>query len=161
MSELRIRPIGPGDREAVAAIIRAVMPEFGASGPGFAINDPEVSDIPSAYAKPRSAFFVVVDEDRVVGGGGVAPLEGGDGSTCELKKMYFLPEARGRGMGAALLTRCLEAARDLGYRRVYLETLGSMTSAQTLYRKFGFEKLCKPEGATGHFGCDTWYAKVL
>src|SRR5690606_29509637 len=91
----RIRPIRPGDDAAVAAIIRAVLPEFGATGPGFAINDPEVDWMSRAYAAPRRAYFVIEgDGGRVVGGGGVGPLEGGDADTCELRKMYFLPEAR-------------------------------------------------------------------
>ena len=110
---LAIRPIRASDDAAVAAIIRTVMPEFGAEGPGFAILDPEVDHMSAAYARPRSAYFVVTDGDRLVGGGGVAPLENGDADTCELRKMYFLPEARGRGAGAALLARCLEAARGV------------------------------------------------
>ncbi|HEX2082026.1 MAG TPA: GNAT family N-acetyltransferase, partial [Xanthomonadaceae bacterium] len=90
---LRIRPIRAEDDPAMAAIIRAVMPEFGATGCGFAINDPEVDWMSRAYTAPRCAYFVIEDDDRVLGGGGVAPLEGGDADTCELRKMYFLPEA--------------------------------------------------------------------
>lgn len=73
-----IRPIEPRDDADVAAIIRAVMPEFGADGPGFAIHDAEVEAMHAAYARPRSAYFVVEVNGRVVGGGGVAPLENGD-----------------------------------------------------------------------------------
>src|SRR5688572_33490731 len=106
-----IRPIRPSDDAAVAAIIRTVMPEFGAKGPGFAINDPEVDTMSAAYARPRCSYFVVERDGVVVGGGGVAPLDGGDADVCELRKMYFLPEARGIGAGAAMMTRCLDAAR--------------------------------------------------
>lgn len=60
-------------------------------------------------ALPRSAYFVAIDDRRIVGGGGVAPLQGGPHDVCELKKLYLLPEARGRGIGQALLTRCLNA----------------------------------------------------
>jgi putative acetyltransferase len=123
MSPPRLRPIEPRDDAAVAAIIREVMPTFGACGPGFALSDPEVDAMSAAYAAPRSAYFVVEQGGRVLGGGGIAPLAGGDAETCELRKMYFLPEARGRGLGAALLQRCLESARGSGYRRCYLETL--------------------------------------
>ncbi|MGZ3408230.1 MAG: GNAT family N-acetyltransferase, partial [Polyangia bacterium] len=62
---LTIRPIAATDDAAVAAIIRTVMPEFGAKGPGFAINDPEVDHMSAAYARPRAAFFVVTDGERV------------------------------------------------------------------------------------------------
>ena len=60
-----IRPILPTDDAAVAAIIRTVMPEFGANGPGFAIHDPEVDWMSRAYSGPRSAYFVVEQEVNV------------------------------------------------------------------------------------------------
>ncbi len=145
----------------MARVIRTVMPEFGASGPGFALGDPEVDHLSVAYAAPRSAYFVLEREGRVVGGAGIAPLDGGDPDVCELRKMYFLRECRGRGQGARLLHRCLAAARDLGFRRCYLETLTGMDAAQHLYQAAGFTALCAPLGATGHFACDRYYALDL
>ena len=152
-----IRPIDAGDDAAMAAIIRAVMPEFGATGSGFAISDPEVDWMSRAYAVPRHAYFVVERDGRVMGGGGIAPLAGGDGGTCELRKMYFLPEARGIGAGAAMMARCLDAARDAGFVRCYLETLCGMDAAMRLYERSGFRRIAGPLGATGHGGCDTFY----
>ncbi|BDU68682.1 N-acetyltransferase [Geothrix oryzae] len=159
---LTFRPIQPQDDAAMAAIIRAVMPEFGADGPGFAIHDPEVDHMSRAYAAPGAAYFVVEDPSgRLVGGGGVAKLEGGPEGVCELRKMYFLPEARGKGMGEALLRHCLAVATGLGYRTCYLETLTGMDQAQKLYGKLGFRPLCSPMGNTGHGGCDRWFARDL
>jgi putative acetyltransferase len=158
---LRIEPITQADDPQVAVIIRTVMPEFGASGCGFAINDPEVDWMSRAYAGPRSAYFVVRRDGRVIGGGGVAPLEGGDAETCELRKMYFLPEARGVGAGAAMMERCLEAARAFGFRRCYLETLTGMDAAMRLYERSGFRRIDAPMGATGHGGCNTFYLRDL
>jgi len=156
-----IRPIEPSDDTAIAAIIRAVMPEFGADGEGFAIHDAEVDAMSTAYARPRSAYFVVEIEDKIVGGGGVAPLEHGESDVCELRKMYFLPEARGLGAGHAMIARCLDAARAFGFKRCYLETLTGMDAAQALYRKHGFTPLCAPMGGTGHHGCDRWFIREL
>ena len=80
---LHIRTIQPSDDAAMAMVIRRVMPEFGAVGCGFAINDPEVDWLSRAYAAARSAYFVVCDgAGTVLGGGGIAPLEGGDAATC-------------------------------------------------------------------------------
>lgn len=158
---LQIEPITQADDAQVAAIIRAVMPEFGASGCGFAINDPEVDWMSRAYAGPRSAYFVLRRDGRVLGGGGVAPLEGGGADTCELRKMYFLPEARGLGAGAAMMERCLEAARAFGFRRCYLETLTGMDAAMRLYERSGFRRIDGPMGATGHGGCNTFYLRDL
>ncbi|HET7332423.1 GNAT family N-acetyltransferase [Dyella sp.] len=161
MPNVLIRPIEPRDNAAIAAIIRTVMPEFGADGPGFAIHDPEVNDMHAAYTRPRSAYFVVERDGVVVGGGGVAPLEGGEADVCELRKMYFLPEARGIGAGNAMMLRCLETARDLGFERCYIETLTGMDAAQALYQKHGFTALCAPLGGTGHFGCDRFFIRDL
>ncbi|RYZ36466.1 MAG: GNAT family N-acetyltransferase [Myxococcaceae bacterium] len=160
-TDLTLRPIEARDDAAVAAVIRAVMPEFGADGPGFAIHDPEVDAMSAAYTRPRHAYFVVEQEGRVVGGGGIAPLDGGAPDVCELRKMYFLPQARGHGVGERLLRHCLEFARGAGYRQCYLETLAGMTQAQKLYQRLDFETLCAPMGRTGHFGCDRWYALDL
>jgi putative acetyltransferase len=159
--DLVIRPIEPADDAAIAAIIRTVMPEFGADGPGFAIHDAEVGAMTQAYRRSGCAYFVVEREGRVLGGGGVAPLDGAAPDTCELKKMYFLPELRGRGAGLALIERCLDSARALGYRACYLETLTGMDAAQALYRKAGFRMICAPMGSTGHFSCDRFYLKDL
>lgn len=156
-----IRPIEPRDDAAVAAIIRTVMPEFGADGPGFAIHDTEVDAMHASYARPRSAYFVVEVDGQVVGGGGVAPLEGGDEDICELRKMYFLPAARGIGAGSAMMERCLDAARAHGFKRCYLETLTGMDAAQSLYRRSGFRTLCGPLGGTGHFSCDQFFIRDL
>lgn len=156
-----IRPIEPRDDAAIASIIRNVMPEFGADGPGFAIHDTEVDTMSAAYGAPRSAYFVIEIEGSVVGGGGVAPLAHGEPDICELRKTYFLPEARGLGAGNAMITRCLAAARDFGFKRCYIETLTGMDAAQHLYRKHGFTPLCSPIGRTGHGGCDRWYIRAL
>ncbi len=158
---LTLRPLEPADDPQVTALIRTVMPEFGASGPGFAIHDPEVEAMSAAYAGPRAGYWVVERDGRVLGGGGFAPLRGGDGATCELRKMYFLPELRGLGVGARLLRTILDAATAAGFRSCYLETLEHMTRARRLYEAFGFQQLDAPRGATGHFGCDAWYELQL
>lgn len=153
----QIRPIEARDNAAVAAIIRHVMPEFGADGPGFAIHDAEVDTMSTAYAKPRSAYFVVENDGTVIGGGGVAPLDGGAADVCELRKMYFLPEARGIGAGSAMIARCLDTARAHGFKRCYLETLTGMDAAQALYTRHGFRRIDAPMGGTGHFSCDRFF----
>lgn len=158
---LTFRPVRPADDAALAILIRTVMPEFGACGAGFAITDVEVDAMSTAYTREGHLYCVVEEAGEVVGGAGVAPLIGGAPGVCELRKMYFLPRARGRGAGRALLTHLLAQALQLGYHTCYLETLASMTSAQALYRAMGFVPLGGPWGATGHFGCNRWYARPL
>ena len=156
-----IRPVEARDDAAVAAIIRHVMPEFGADGPGFAIHDPEVAAMSAAYTGARHAWFVVELDGVVQGGGGIAPLQDGDEDTCELRKMYFMPALRGRGAGRALIEHCMAQARSLGFRRCYLETLTGMDAAQRLYLASGFQRIDHALGATGHHGCNRFYLRPL
>jgi putative acetyltransferase len=156
-----IRPIEPRDDAAVASIIRTVMPEFGADGPGFAIHDAEVAAMSVAYARPRCAYFVIERYGKIDGGAGVAPLDGGDPDVCELRKMYFLTSLRGLGAGRAAMERCLAAARELGFRRCYLETLTGMDAAQRLYLANGFRRIDRSMGSTGHHGCNRFYLREL
>lgn len=156
-----IRPIEPRDDADIASVIRTVMPEFGADGPGFAIHDSEVDAMSAAYSRPRTAYFVVEMNGRAVAGAGIAPLEGGDSETCELRKMYFLPEARGTGAASQMMRRCLDAARRAGFSRCYLETLTGMDAAQALYLRHGFTRIDAPMGGTGHFSCDRFFLRNL
>ena len=160
-SRLTIRPIEARDDARMAQIIRTVMPEFGASGAGFAINDPEVDWMSRAYSQPRCAYWVVERDGVVEGGGGVAPLEGGDADTCELRKMYFLSSLRGLGAGAEVMRLALDAARTFGFKRCYIETLTGMNAAMRLYERNGFRRIDAPLGATGHGGCDIFYIMEL
>lgn len=156
-----LRPLEPRDNSAVRNIIRTVMPEFGASGQGFAIHDEEVENMFAAYSKARCSYFVWEEDGKIFGGGGVAPLQGGEADTCELKKMYFLPEGRGKGLGQTVLSECLKSAKALGFKYCYLETFNTMKSAMKLYEKNGFQKIDGPCGNTGHFSCDVFYRREL
>jgi putative acetyltransferase len=156
-----VRALEPKDNSAIRNIIRTVMPEFGASGQGFAIHDAEVEDMYAAYSQHGHAYFVYEENGKILGGGGVGPLKGGDVATCELKKMYFLSEGRGKGMGQQVLTACLNTAKDLGYTTCYLETFNTMYQAMKLYERNDFERINGPCGSTGHFACDIFYQKRL
>jgi putative acetyltransferase len=161
VTEVKIRPIRKSDIIAVANIIRDVMTEFGAVGCGYSINDAEVDDMYTAYSPEGSEFYVLELGGDILGCGGFAPLAGGDDEICELRKMYFLSQLRGTGMGRALLKLCLDRAAAHGYRRCYLETMDGMEQARKLYEKHGFRYLDKPMGNTGHTSCGTWMAREL
>jgi putative acetyltransferase len=156
-----LRPIQKRDNAAVARLIRDVMTEFQAVGDGYSIVDPEVDDMYGNYRNNRSIYYVIHFDGHVVGCGGIAPLKGGDKSTCELRKMFFLPETRGLGLGRRLLLLLMNESRQLGYKKCYIETLDRMSRANALYRDSGFELLEKPIGSTGHGSCDRWYLMSL
>ena len=156
-----IRTIRQNDDAFIAKIIRQTMTEYGAVGTGFSIQDKEVDAMFDTYNNDRSSYFVIERNQQILGGGGIAPLEGAEPHICELKKMYFLPDLRGFGVGKKLLSLCLKRAKELGYTHCYLETLKRMHEANSLYQKFGFQLLDSPMGNTGHHKCDAWYLKEL
>ncbi len=158
-----LRPIRPADDDAVAETIRTVMTEHGCCGQGFAIHDAEVACMSRHYADSASRYFVVEHGGEVHGGGGFARLAGtaADQATCELRKMYFRPAARGLGLGHALLDLLLDEMRAAGFRRCYLETTSWMDAARHLYAAHGFAELRAAEGNTGHGGCDRFFARGL
>lgn len=160
-TEPRIRPVQAGDDAALGTLIREVMQTVGADVAGSSFHDAELDAMCANYAGPRAAYFVVEDGGRVLGGGGIAPLAGGEAGVCELRKMYLLPELRGRGIGARLLQECLAAARERGYRRCYLETRAGMEAAQKLYARTGFRRISTALGSTGHSACDRLYLLEL
>ena len=160
-SQLNIREIQKTDISEVAKIIRDTLTEYECVGEEYSISDPEIDDMHSAYSDPRSKFYVITDGNSILGCGGFAQLEGSSEDTCELRKMYFKHELRGRGYGQILLDICLFNAKELGYSKCYLETVERMERANRLYLRNGFERLSCQEGDTGHSGCDAYYVKSL
>lgn len=156
-----IRSIEPSDNQPLATIIRSTLAEFGANHPGTVYFDASTDALSEIFQKEKSAYFVAAKEGKIVGGGGIYPTEGLPEGTCELVKMYLLPEVRGMGLGRELLEKCLAAARSHGYRQVYLETMPELKLALKMYEKSGFMYLCSPMGNSGHFGCDLYMSRLL
>lgn len=156
-----IRKIEKRDNAAVAQLIRAVFDELNIPKVGTAYADPYLDLMYEEYNKPQSVYYVVEKEGKVVGSAGIAPLENEEETICELQKMYFLPETRGRGIGGRLMTECLESAKGFGFENCYLETMPFMHDAQKLYKKSGFEYIDAPMGSTGHVSCPVWMLKKL
>lgn len=158
---LLIRLIQPEDNSQVASIIREVLPGTGAPLEGTAFADPSLDDMFETYNNPLSRYWVIAGDDGILGGGGIAPLDGGNPEICELQKMYFLEAIRGLGFGQKILELALNAARDLGYRQCYLETMPYMKAALALYHRNGFRLLKQSMGCTGHTACQVWMIKDL
>ncbi len=156
-----IRPIQKEDNQAIAQVIRQVLIEYNVPKVGTAYADPQLDSMFEAYSTPQSVYFVIENNGQIIGGAGVSHLENEADTICELQKMYFLPEARGIGLGTQMMEKCLQSARDFGYKKCYLETMPNMEDAQNLYQKVGFEYLCNPLGNTGHTSCPVWMIKAL
>jgi putative acetyltransferase len=152
-----VRDAEPADRDAIRALVTETLAEF-----GFPIEpkgiDADLEDITASYQDRGGTFRVVVDDDddaTIVGCGGLYPL---DASRVELRKMYFRPEARGRGLGRDLLIDLIACAKDSGFERIELETASNLTAAIRLYQGFGFIESQGPK----HSGrCDRTFALKL
>ncbi len=99
--------------------------------------DQEMASLPGAYSPPDGRLFFAEVEGRPAGCVGVRPLSGSDG-VCEMKRLYVTPEERGHGVGAALAMAAIKAAKEIGYRKLMLDTLPNMRMAVKLYRELGF-----------------------
>lgn len=159
---VNIRAIKATDNKDLAEIVRTTLVEFGANHPGTVFFDSTTDALYELFQQPKSAYFVAEnDRGKIIGGGGIYPTEGLPPDTCELVKMYLLPEARGIGLGRKIIAMCLEKAVENGFSRVYLETMPELSLALKAYEKFGFEYINSPLGNSGHFGCDLHMIKIL
>jgi len=96
----------------------------------------ELEKLPGEYAAAvRGAFLVADNGDGLVG---CVALRALSAEGCEMKRLYVDPPARGSGLGRELVESVLDRARSFGYRKMLLDTLPSMQTAQALYRRIGF-----------------------
>jgi len=157
---LTIRPLEPADVPALLKIIGDARQEHRIASPGAEPLEPSDHDMYARYQRQRTLYFVAVLDGEVVGGAGVAPLSAADPLTCELQRMYLRPDARHRGIGHALLERCIAAAKQFLYVRCYLETATQMQEAVDFYGRHGFRDLQGPLGQREHRH-DRWMMRAL
>lgn len=156
-----IRDIEESDNKSLAVIIRETLAEFGANHPGTVYYDKETDHLYELFRQELSAYFVAESDGKIVGGGGIFPTKGLPEGTCELVKMYLLPEVRGIGLGRKIMDKCLSTARLSGFREIYLESMPELKQALKIYEKMGFQYLCAPMGNSGHFGCELYMSMKL
>ncbi|EKT61198.1 GNAT family N-acetyltransferase [Providencia burhodogranariea] len=157
-----IRLIEQKDNVGIAAIIREVSAEFGLTADkGYAVADPILDTLYEVYNKPRSAYWVIEMDGKIVGGGGVSKVADGDNETAELQKMYLSSTLRGKGLAKQIVLLSLAFAKTQGYTRCYLETTAELQAAIKLYEKLGFEFIDEPLGNTGHSDCEVRMLKAL
>lgn len=161
MNSAFIREIEQKDNTEVATVIRKVLVDLGVPKVGTAYADKALDSMFENYNVAKATYFVVEFKGRIIGCAGIGPLENYEGNICELQKMYFLEEARGKGLGAKMIEICLEKGKEYGFDKCYLETMPYMKAAQKLYLKNGFTYLEEKMGDTGHYSCPVWMIKDL
>ena len=156
-----IRPINESDNKHISVILREVLIEMDIPRIGSAYEDPEINNMYESYQSNRSIYFVVEENNKILGGAGINQLKNGDVNICELQKMYFHKSIRGRGFGDKMIELCLNFAVESNYKKCYIETMPNMVDAQKLYIKKGFKYIDNPLGNTGHTACPIWMLKNL
>lgn len=160
-NNFKIREIQLKDNQKIAKVIRKILIEFGVPKVGTAYADKILDTLYEAYDTENAIYYVIEKDGEIFGGAGIKQLDNYEGNVCELQKMYFLPKARGIGLGSRMMETCLQKAKEFGFEQCYLETLPYMEDARKLYRKAGFKDLDAPMGDTGHYSCNLWMLKNL
>ncbi|QDG76960.1 GNAT family N-acetyltransferase [Labrenzia sp. PHM005] len=127
------------DLEDLKGLFRAYVDWLGIdlSYQGF---EEELASLPGKYAAPNGALLLAKnDKGESLGCVGLRPF--GEAGSCEMKRLYVVPEARGLGVGAGLVQRIMKLARNAGYTDMKLDTLPTMTGAIKLYKQAGFEEI--------------------
>ena len=124
----------PPASDLIEAMIVDLIPLYGRIDvPGMPAAGPQ------EFGPPGGTFLVGFDDDgTVLCGGGVKRLAD---DVAEIKRMFVIPEARGRGLARELLVALEDAARDLGYARVRLDTGPKQPHAEQLYRSAGYREI--------------------
>ena len=156
-----IRKIIANDNSAMADIIRNSLLEFNAAKPGTVYFDETTDHLSDSFTEKKSAYFVIEINNEIAGGAGFFPTTGLAENTCELVKMYVSKKFRGNGYGQTLLEKCMEEARNEGYKKMYLESMPELKNALSMYEKNGFEYIHGSIGNSGHTGCEIWMIKDL
>ncbi|MDE7242416.1 MAG: GNAT family N-acetyltransferase [Oscillospiraceae bacterium] len=154
--QYKIRELKDEDNEKLEKVIRSCLVEFGANHEGTVWADPELGSLSSVYQEAGTRYWIAENTGgEILGGVGIGRLEGVD-DTCELQKMYCIPQVRGTGISHKLIDTALRYAKQY-YANCYLETLDNMIAAHKFYEKKGFKRIDQRIGNTGHVACGITY----
>ncbi len=124
------------------ASIRELFLEY-AQSLGFSLCfqsfDQELASLPGDYAPPEGRLLLATRDGQTTG---CVALHKLDDEVCEMKRLYVRPEFRGKGLGKALAERIIVEAREIGYKKLRLDTVEPvMRSAVAMYRQLGFREI--------------------
>lgn len=146
----------------LADLIRCNLKKHHLDIPGTVYFDDNLNHLSDFYlADPERRFYYVAIDDsgKLVGGIGMAEFEFFD-SCCELQKLYLADEVKGAGFSYKLISLIEEKAKELGYKRMYLETHDNLAAAIHVYEKSGFKEIKKPTCIV-HATMNRFYIKDL
>jgi putative acetyltransferase len=153
--EFLIRSWTAGDRFGAVEVIREVLVEYGLFWEPTGA-DRDVVEVERFYVEAGGEFWVIEGEGQVVGTGAYYPVERGE-KAVEIRKMYFLPQIRGQGLGRYLLEQLEVAIAKRGFEQVWIETASVLAEAVKLYERSGY----LPATGVETERCDRIYVKDL
>jgi len=98
----------------------------------------ELSSLPGKYAPPEGRLYLAFIDGGLAGCIALRPLQE---NNCEMKRLYVRSQFRGRDLGRSLANKVIEDARQIGYRKMFLDTMSTMKTAQALYSSLGFREI--------------------
>jgi putative acetyltransferase len=141
VNDYQLRSARNADSSAIKELVFGVLREYGLQ-PDPDETDADLNDIETNYLRSGGGFDVLVDSrGAIIGSVGLYPV---DSITCELRKMYLSKQVRGQGQGRRVLEHALKRAKEMGFRRMVLETASVLKEATALYRKYGFRPYQAP-----------------
>jgi len=134
--------IAPAKTPAQIAQVRELFLEY-ASSLGFSLCfqnfDEELAGLPGDYAPPEGRLLLALYEGELAG---CVALHKLDSEICEMKRLYLRPKFRGKGLGRVLAENIISEARQIGYKRMRLDTVQTvMKDAVAMYRRLGFKEI--------------------
>jgi putative acetyltransferase len=153
--EFLIRDWQPDDRTIAYELIGTVLAEYGL------VQEPEGADrdvleIEASYLDQGGEFWVIVNQNKLVGTAAFYPIPKGK-NAVEIRKMYLLPEARGKGLGKFLLHQLEQIIWAKGFEQIFIETASVLKEAVQLYERNGYQPVLEVETQR----CDRAYVKSL
>jgi len=154
VGDYTLRKATNADRPVVWTLISGVLRGYGIT-PNEQTTDRDLADIESNYWNRKGAFFVLLDDQEVIG---TVALHQETDAVCELCRMYLAPAYRGQGLGRRLLDHSLRQARQSGFTEMQLKTASVLVEAIALYKRAGFALV---EGAQVGGNCDVVMRRSL
>jgi putative acetyltransferase len=150
VDDVQIETISAETEPFLCDLIRRNLQGYEEAGSVLAATFRRLANLKEVYEAPGSRFFVIRDmkENGIpIGGAGIGSLHGLPPSEGlgEVRDLVLEEKYRGRGLGSRLLKRCVEEAKALGYKRLYLETTPQMENAQKLFIRFGFRAVTQAQ----------------
>jgi ribosomal protein S18 acetylase RimI-like enzyme len=102
--------------------------------------DRELAELPGEYAPPSGRLLLASYDDNLVG---CVALRKIDNDVCEMKRLYLRSEFRGKGLGKKMANEIVKLAQEIGYRKIWLDTVPTMKEAISLYHSLGFAEIDK------------------